>query len=57
VLWALMTTPVSYVAPAREMSILIGTFFGVRLFSESFGRLRLAAAALMFVGLVALAHG
>jgi drug/metabolite transporter (DMT)-like permease len=57
VLWALITTPVSYVAPAREISILIGTFFGVRFFSESFGRLRLAAATLMFVGLVALAHG
>jgi drug/metabolite transporter (DMT)-like permease len=57
VLWALVTTPVSYVAPAREISIVIGTFLGVRLFSESFGRLRLAAATLMFVGLVALAVG
>lgn len=57
VLWALITTPVSYVAPAREMSILIGTFFGVRFFSEGFGRLRFAAASLMFVGLVALALG
>lgn len=57
ILWALITTPVSYVAPAREISIVIGTFFGVRLFSEGFGRLRIAAATLMFVGIVALALG
>jgi drug/metabolite transporter (DMT)-like permease len=57
VLWALITTPVSYVAPAREISIVIGTFFGVRLFAEGFGRLRIAAATLMFVGIVALALG
>jgi drug/metabolite transporter (DMT)-like permease len=57
ILWALITTPVSYVAPAREISIVIGTFFGIRLFSEGFGGRRTAAAGLMFAGIVALALG
>jgi drug/metabolite transporter (DMT)-like permease len=57
VLWALITTPVSYVAPAREISILIGTVLGVRLFSEGYGATRIAAAALMLIGIAALAFG
>ncbi|MBX7215164.1 MAG: DMT family transporter [Thermoflexales bacterium] len=57
VLTALSTTAVSYVAPAREISILIGTFFGVRALKEGDGRRRLVAAALMVVGIMALALG
>ncbi len=54
VLTALVFTPVIYVAPAREISILVGTLMGARLLAEGDARRRVAAAAAMFVGLVAL---
>jgi drug/metabolite transporter (DMT)-like permease len=57
VLTALVTTPVSYVAPAREISILIGTLMGTHLLSEGNARRRIAAASLMVAGVVALALG
>jgi drug/metabolite transporter (DMT)-like permease len=58
VLWALTWTPVSYVAPARELSILFGTIFGIALFKERQRTpQRAGAAALMVAGIAALAHG
>lgn len=58
VLWALTWTPVSYVAPARELSILFGTIFGITLFKERRrAPQRAGAAALMVAGIAALAHG
>ncbi|MFP4644394.1 MAG: hypothetical protein ACLFM0_08570, partial [Spirochaetales bacterium] len=57
VLFAMSFTPLSYVAPAREMSILIGTVMGTRLLSEEGGRRRILAAALIVGGVVALAFG
>ena len=57
VLTALVFTPVSYVAPAREISILIGAAMGARLLSEGDSKRRLIAAAAMVVGVVALALG
>jgi drug/metabolite transporter (DMT)-like permease len=57
VLTALSFTPVSYVAPAREISILIGTLMGARLLSEGHGRSRLFAAGAMVLGIAALALG
>lgn len=57
ILTALRDENVSYVAPAREVSILIGTFLGARFLKESHGARRLWAAAAMVVGLVALAIG
>ncbi len=57
VLTAMRFTPVSYVAPAREISILIGTAMGARLLSEGEGPRRLAAAGAMVLGIVALAIG
>jgi drug/metabolite transporter (DMT)-like permease len=57
VLTALVVTPVSYVAPARETSILIGVLLGAGLLSEkNLGR-RLLAAGAMALGVVALALG
>ena len=50
-------TPVSYVAPAREISILIGTALGARLLAEGERRRRLAAAGAMVLGVIALAVG
>jgi drug/metabolite transporter (DMT)-like permease len=57
VLTAMQFTPVSYVAPAREISILIGTAMGARLLAEGDVHRRLAAACAMVLGVVALAIG
>src|SRR5215204_884147 len=57
VLTALVFTPVSYVAPAREISILIGAAMGARLLSEGDSTRRLIAAGAMVVGIIALALG
>jgi drug/metabolite transporter (DMT)-like permease len=57
VLTALQFTPVSYVAPAREISILIGAAMGARLLGEGDVRRRLAGASAMMLGVVALALG
>jgi drug/metabolite transporter (DMT)-like permease len=54
VLWALVTTPVSYVAPAREISILVGTVAGTLLFRERHGRRRFVAAGAILLGILLL---
>lgn len=55
VLAALVFTPVTHVAPAREVGILIGTAMGGRLLEEGNARRRLLAAAAIVLGVVALA--
>jgi drug/metabolite transporter (DMT)-like permease len=57
VLFALAHAPVSYVAPARELSILVGAVAGTTVLAEGHRRRRLAAAGAIFVGIVALALG
>ncbi len=57
ILTAMVFTPVSYIAPAREISILIGTFFGAKLLKEADAPRRLLAAAGMVAGVIALALG
>lgn len=57
VLIALKTTPVSYVAPAREISIVFGVFFGSNLLKEADGKKRIIAACIMLTGIVLLAVG
>jgi drug/metabolite transporter (DMT)-like permease len=57
ILTAMTFTPVSYIAPAREISILIGTFFGAKLLKESDGSRRLLAATGMVAGIIALTLG
>jgi drug/metabolite transporter (DMT)-like permease len=57
VLTALAFTPVSYVAPAREVSIVIGAFMGAKVLKEANPRRRLWAAACIALGVVALALG
>jgi drug/metabolite transporter (DMT)-like permease len=57
VLFALARAPVSYVAPAREVSILIGTLAGTTLLAEGDARRRLVAAGAILLGVVALALG
>lgn len=56
VLVAMKTTPVSYVAPVRELSIVFGVFFGVNLLKEKDRTKRLAAAVVILAGIVLLAR-
>jgi multidrug transporter EmrE-like cation transporter len=48
---------VSYVAPAREIGILVGVAIGARLLAEDHTARRLIAAGAMVAGVVALALG
>ena len=57
VLYALAVSPVSYVAPAREIGILLGAIMGARWLSESDVQRRMAGAVAMVLGVVALAVG
>jgi drug/metabolite transporter (DMT)-like permease len=57
ILTALISAPVSYIAPAREVSILIAAVMGSKLLSEGDARRRLPAAAAIVVGVIALAAG
>lgn len=57
ILYAMSFTPVSYIAPAREISIVIGAFLGARLLGEGEAPRRLLAAAGMAAGIIALALG
>ena len=57
VLTAMVFTPVSYVAPAREISILFAALMGAHLLQEGDVPRRIAAAAAMALGVVALAIG
>lgn len=55
VLTALAISPVSYVAPTREISILLGALLGARLLAEGDAVRRLSASAAMMVGVIVLA--
>jgi drug/metabolite transporter (DMT)-like permease len=57
VLFALARAPVSYVAPARELSILVGAVLGTTVLSEGDTRRWVAAAAAICAGIAALALG
>jgi uncharacterized membrane protein len=48
---------VSYVAPAREISILIGTAMGTRMLGEGDAGRRLLGAGAMVLGVIGLAVG
>jgi drug/metabolite transporter (DMT)-like permease len=55
VLFAMRLAPVSHVAPARELSTLVGAWFGSRLLREESGPWRVAGATLIVAGVVSLA--
>lgn len=57
VLTALSFTAVSYVAPAREISIIIGAYLGARVLREEDSRRRMIAAVGVCLGVIALALG
>jgi uncharacterized membrane protein len=54
---ALAFSPVSYLGPARQMSILLGALLGTQVLAEGDTRRRLIAVCVMTVGLVLLALG
>ena len=57
ILTALVFTPVSYVAPAREISILFGTLMGTHILSEGHATRRIVAACIMILGVIGLSLG
>ena len=54
---ALVSAPVSYVAPARESSIVIGTLLGVLILREGDATRRVLAGVAILGGVAALAIG
>jgi len=57
VLAALTTSQVSYVAPVREVGIVIGAFLGVVFLGEGYGITRVLGSALIVGGVLGLAVG
>ncbi len=57
ILAAMRLSPLSYIAPTREVSILLVTFLGTHVLSEGHSLRRIAAAVTMVAGVVALAMG
>jgi drug/metabolite transporter (DMT)-like permease len=57
VIWAMQTTPMALVSALRETSVVLAAVIGTRLLGEPFGRRRVAAAALVAGGIVALRLG
>ncbi len=55
VLFAMRIAPVSHIAPARELSTLVGTYFGARLLREKAVPARLVGATCILAGVVSLA--
>ncbi len=55
VLFAIQRAPLSYVAPLRELSMLIGVYLGARVLRETLVPSRLIGTVFMIAGVVALA--
>lgn len=54
VLYAMARAPLSYVAPVRELSMLVGVFIGARLLRERYTFSRMVGTALMVLGVIML---
>jgi uncharacterized membrane protein len=57
VLGVLKTTPVTYVAPVREVSVVMGSWVAVRFFGERGGAVRVIASALIVAGMAMISLG
>jgi drug/metabolite transporter (DMT)-like permease len=55
ILYAMRLAPLSYVAPAREVSMLLGAYIGARFFGEPDLRARMVGASIMVAGVAGLA--
>ena len=56
-LFAMRIAPISRVAPAREMSMIIGAYLGTRTLGEGHVARRLIASLLVATGVAALVYG
>jgi uncharacterized membrane protein len=57
VLFAMRLAPISHVAPVREMSMMIGMYFGAKFLSEGHIVRRVTGSLFIAVGVAALALG
>ncbi len=57
VLFAMRMAPVSHVAPIREMSMMIGAYFGIKFLREGHAQRRIFGSALIAIGVAAIAAG
>jgi drug/metabolite transporter (DMT)-like permease len=57
VLFAMRIAPVSHIAPAREMSMMIGAYFGTKLLHEGNAKQRIFASLLIALGVAGLVLG
>lgn len=57
VLLAMRLSYVSYVGSVREMSVVFGAFLGSTLLGEGYGRIRVFASALVFLGILLIGVG
>lgn len=57
VLFAMRLAPVSHVAPVREMSMMVGMYFGARFLNEGHVVRRIVGSAFIALGVAALAFG
>ena len=57
VLYAMRIAPVSHIAPAREMSMMIGAYFGTKLLHEGNAKQRIFASVLIASGVAGLVLG
>ncbi|MDD9878096.1 MAG: hypothetical protein OXR84_11720 [Magnetovibrio sp.] len=57
VVWAMTVAPITYVTAVRETSVIIAAWIGSRLLGEPFGAKRIAAAALVVIGVMLLQAG
>jgi drug/metabolite transporter (DMT)-like permease len=57
VLFAMKMAPVSHVAPIREMSMIIGAYFGIKFLREGHARRRIFGSVLIAIGVAAIAAG
>lgn len=53
-IWAMARAPIAYVSALRETSVVLAAWMGTRLLAEPFGARRIACAALVALGVVAL---
>jgi drug/metabolite transporter (DMT)-like permease len=55
--YGLNLSPVSYAVPVRQVSIMVGVLIGILFLGESFGRIRLISALLIFLGAIVIRFG
>ncbi len=55
--YGLNLSPVSYAVPVRQVSVMVGVLIGILFLRESFGRIRLVSAFLIFLGAIVIRFG